>query len=83
MGHLVCIGERRGAYRIVVGRPGGRRPLGRPRCRLEDNIKNRSLGSGMGRYGLYYSGSGQGQVGGARECGNESCGSIKCVDFLD
>jgi hypothetical protein len=33
------MGEKRGAYRILVGRPEGRRPLGRPRCRWEDNIK--------------------------------------------
>jgi hypothetical protein len=33
------MGERRGACRILVGRPEGRRPLGRPRCRWEDNIK--------------------------------------------
>ena len=26
-------------YRVLVGRPEGRRPLGRPRCRWEDNIK--------------------------------------------
>jgi hypothetical protein len=32
-------GENRGAYRIVVGRPEGRRPLGRRRHRWEDNIK--------------------------------------------
>jgi hypothetical protein len=32
------MGEVRGAY-ILVGRPGGRRPLGRPTCRWEDNIK--------------------------------------------
>jgi hypothetical protein len=32
-------GEKRGAYRILVGRPEGRRPLGRPRRRWEDNIK--------------------------------------------
>jgi hypothetical protein len=29
----------RGAYRILVGRPEGKRPMGRPRCRWEDNIK--------------------------------------------
>jgi hypothetical protein len=36
-----CVGgwEGRGAYRILVGRPEGRRPLGRPRRRWEDNIK--------------------------------------------
>jgi hypothetical protein len=33
------MGERRGAYRVLVGKPEGRRPLGRPRSRWEDNIK--------------------------------------------
>jgi hypothetical protein len=33
------MGERRGAYRALVGEPEGRRPLGRPRRRWEDNIK--------------------------------------------
>jgi hypothetical protein len=33
------MGEVRGAYNILVGRPEGRRPLGRPRHRWEDNIK--------------------------------------------
>jgi hypothetical protein len=33
------MGEMRGAYNILVGRPEGRRPLGRPRRRWEDNIK--------------------------------------------
>jgi hypothetical protein len=31
--------EGRGVYRILVGKPEGKRPLGRPRRRLEDNIK--------------------------------------------
>jgi hypothetical protein len=38
-GNLARMGEVRGAYNILVGRPEGRRPLGRPRCRWEDNIK--------------------------------------------
>jgi hypothetical protein len=38
-GHVPRMGEERGAYRILVGRPEGRRPLGRPRRRWEDNIK--------------------------------------------
>jgi hypothetical protein len=33
------MGERRGVYRALVGKPEGRRPLGRPRRRWEDNIK--------------------------------------------
>jgi hypothetical protein len=38
-GHVARMGEMRGAYNILVGRPEGRRPLGRPRRRWEDNIK--------------------------------------------
>jgi hypothetical protein len=38
-GHVARMGEKRGAYRILVERPEGRRPLGRPRRRWEDNIK--------------------------------------------
>ena len=33
------MGERRGVYRVLVGKPEGKRPLGRPRHRWEDNIK--------------------------------------------
>jgi hypothetical protein len=38
-GHVACMGELRGANNILVWKPEGRRPLGRPRCRWEDNIK--------------------------------------------
>jgi hypothetical protein len=38
-GHVARRGEGRGVYRILVGRPEGKRPLGRPRHRWEDNIK--------------------------------------------
>jgi hypothetical protein len=43
------MGEKKGAHRILVGRPEGRRPLGRPRRRWEDNIKMdfQELGWGM------------------------------------
>jgi hypothetical protein len=43
------VGERRGAYRALVGKPEGGRPLGRPRRRWEDNIKMdlREVGWGM------------------------------------
>jgi hypothetical protein len=33
------MGDRRGVYRVLVGKPEGKRPLGRPRCRWEGNIK--------------------------------------------
>jgi hypothetical protein len=39
MGHVARMGERRGTYKVLVGKPEGRRPLGRPRRRWEDNIK--------------------------------------------
>jgi hypothetical protein len=38
-GHVARMGERRGAYRVLVGKPEGKRPLGRPRRRCKDNIK--------------------------------------------
>jgi hypothetical protein len=38
-GHVARMGERRGAYRALVGKPEGRRPLGRSGRRWEDNIK--------------------------------------------
>jgi len=38
-GHVAFMGKRRGVYRILVGKPEGKRPLGRPRRRWEDNIK--------------------------------------------
>jgi len=38
-GHVARMGDRRGAHVALVGRPNGKRPLGRPRRRREDNIK--------------------------------------------
>jgi len=38
-GAFSAYGERRGIYRVLVGKPEGKRPLGRPRRRWEDNIK--------------------------------------------
>jgi hypothetical protein len=38
-GHVAYMGERRGVYRFLVGKPEGKRPLGRSRHRREDNIK--------------------------------------------
>jgi hypothetical protein len=43
------MGERLGAYMILMGRPEGRRPFGRPRLRWEDNIKMDLQEAGWGR----------------------------------
>ena len=37
--HVACMGEERGVYRVLVRKPEGRRPLGRPRRRWVDNIR--------------------------------------------
>ena len=38
-GHVARMGEEREVYRVLVGKPEGKRPLGRPRCRWVDNIR--------------------------------------------
>jgi hypothetical protein len=47
-GHVVRMGEKRNAYRLLVGKPEGKRPLGRPRRRWVDNIKVDLLEIGWG-----------------------------------
>jgi hypothetical protein len=79
-GHVARMGAGKGVYRILVGRAEGKRPLGRPRRRWEDNIK-------MGltetvRLGEQDSaGSVQGPVVGFCEHGNEPSGSIKKAGY--
>ena len=60
-------------HKVLVGKPEGKRPLGRPRRRWEDNIKM----GGKGLWGLDVVGSGYEKVAGACEYGNEPSGSIK------
>ena len=38
-GHVARVGEERGVYRVLVGKPEGKRPLGRPRHKWVDNIR--------------------------------------------
>jgi len=38
VGHVARMGDKRGVYRVLIGKPEGKRPLGRPRHRREDNI---------------------------------------------
>ena len=49
-GHVARMGEDRGVHRVLEGKPEGKRPLGRPRCRWEDNIKMdlQEVGGGCG-----------------------------------
>jgi hypothetical protein len=46
--HVPRMGEKRNAYRLLVGKPEGRRPLGRPRRRWVDNIRMDLVEVGMG-----------------------------------
>jgi hypothetical protein len=46
--HVARMGEERNAYRLLVGKPEGKRPLRRPRCRWVDNIKMDLLEIGWG-----------------------------------
>ena len=75
------MGDRRGAYRVLVGRAAGRRPLGRPRHRWEDNITMGLQEVGW-EHGLDFSGS-EGKVAGTCERGNDHSGSVKFGEFLD
>jgi hypothetical protein len=45
-GHVAQMGEMGNAYRILVGKPEGKRPLGRPRCRWVDNLHHTSSRNG-------------------------------------
>jgi hypothetical protein len=57
-GHVARMGEKRNAYRLLVEKTEGKRPLRRPRRRWVDNIKMDLLEIGLGRCGLDWSSSG-------------------------
>ena len=78
------MGDVLGAYRVLVGIPEGKKPLGRPTRRRDDNTKTDLQEVGWG-HGFYCSGSEQGQVAGSCGSGNESSVSIEyreCLDWL-
>jgi hypothetical protein len=56
--HVARVGEGRGFYRVLIGRPVSKRPLGRPRRRCEDNIKMDLRGIGIDGGELDSAGSG-------------------------
>jgi hypothetical protein len=77
------MGEKRNAYRILVGKLEGKSPLGRPRLRWEDNIKmdlREIAWDGMDWIDLAQYKT---PVEGPCEHGNEPSGSIKCWEILE
>jgi hypothetical protein len=69
------MGEERKVYKVLVGKPEGRRPLERPRCRWEDGFRMDVREIGLRVCRLDSTGSGQGSVAGCCECGDEPSGS--------
>jgi hypothetical protein len=79
-GHLSRMGEKRNAYRLLVGKPEGKRPLGRSIHRWADNIKMDLVVVGLG--GVCWIGLAQNKYSSC-EIGNEPSGSIKCWETVE
>jgi hypothetical protein len=77
------MGEKRNAYRFLVGKPEGKGPLGRPRRRWVDNIRVDLGGLGWSDVDWIVSGSGQEQVESSCEFGIEPSGSMKCWGTIE
>jgi len=77
------MGVRRGVYRVFVGKPEGKRPLGRPRRRWEDNIDIDLQEVGCGSMDWIELAQDSDRCAGSCECGNEHSGTMKCGEFLD
>jgi hypothetical protein len=77
------MGERRGTCWALVRKPEGRRPLGRPRRRWEDNIKMDLREVGCGSADWINLAQDRVQVAGFCVYGDEPSGSIKCGEFLE
>jgi hypothetical protein len=72
--------------KTLVGKPEGKRPLGRPRRRWVNNIKmnlREIVWAGMDWIGLDLSGAGYGRVEASCEHGNKPAGSIECCEVLE
>ena len=80
VGHVAHMGERRGVQRVLVRKPEGKRPLGRPRHRWEDNIKMDF--QEVGCRGLDWIKLAQ-YMDRWQALVNELSGAIKCREFLD
>jgi hypothetical protein len=73
-GHMARMGEERKVHKVLMGKPEGKRPLGRPRRRWEDGIRMDLREIGW-RCGLDSTDSGQRPVTSCCECGDEPSGS--------
>jgi hypothetical protein len=78
---ILRIGEKRNAYRILVGKPEGKTPLGKPRRREEDIIRMDVRAIGWGGMDWIDLAQDRDQEGPC-EHGNEPSGSIKCWKIL-
>jgi hypothetical protein len=76
--HVEEMGEKRSGYRILVGKPEGKRPLGRPRCMWEDNIKMDLREIGWGGMDWTDLAEDRDQQRALVNTGNEPSGCIKC-----
>ena len=70
--HVAHMVERRGVYRVLVEKPEGKKPHGRPRRRWNFTVWDIGVWTGSSWLGI-----------GTGECSNEPSGSIKCGEFLD
>ena len=77
--HVARMEKRNDAQKVLVSNPDGKRPLGRPRCRWEYNIKKEILR----KYDSAWVGPGHEPVMSCFEHGNEPCGSIQCRAYLE
>ena len=82
--HVAGIRYRRGAYRVLVGIPDRKRPLGRPRHKCENtcNIKMRVREVEGGARDCFDLAQDRDRWAGSCKCGNEPWGSIKCGELL-
>jgi hypothetical protein len=78
VGHLAHMGENRNAWKVLVGKPKGKRLLGRPRRRWEDNIKMNLRATGWGDVDWIHLTQARNQWWALEEHGNKPFGSMKC-----